>query len=250
MTRVVISVATTTYYQRGQDRLGAALKELGETGRFWRFIPPDWPQHKKVPYAFKAYALKEASEHADLLLWCDACMIPVRPLGPLWERIERDGYWMGKDGWNNYEWTADSGYPDLFPEFQRSSNYDGDSARAQNRAIPHVCATAFGLNLKHAKGKAFLEEYYRLASQTKAFCGPWRNANHPNHAAVVGDWGGRMLPCGPPDVRGHRHDQTAASVIAWRLGFELTEPPNVMTWGDPEEAVEEETFLIAHGDYA
>ena len=44
------------------------------------------------------------------LLWCDACIVPVRPLEPLWEKIERDGYWFCANGWSNYEWTAALAY--------------------------------------------------------------------------------------------------------------------------------------------
>jgi len=50
-------------------------------------------------------------------------------------------------------------------------------------------------------------------------------------------------------VRGHRHDQTAASVIAWRLGFELTNPPNIFAYGRAGEAHDERTILLADGSY-
>jgi hypothetical protein len=203
-----------------------------------------------VPYAFKAYALEDLrKEGADLVIWADACIVPIRSMEPLWEKIERDGYWFMRNGYTNYEWTADSAYPDLFPELVR-----GSLAREVNKTIPHVVATSFGLNLQSEIGKAFLDEYYRLASTTRALCGPWQNSNAPNVAGRNTDrW---SAPCGPPDVSGHRHDQTAASVIAWRLGMKLTEWPEFFSYAKYRDDgsfhladQDEKTILCAAGAY-
>jgi len=198
-------------------------------------LPVGCPSHSDVPYAFKAYALMEASRQYDMLLWADASIVVTRDMAPLWERIKRDGYWISANWWNNYHWTAESAYADLFPGMTI------DAARDQNKQIMHVCATAFGLNTKSEIGNAFLLEYYRLASQTKAFCGPWLNSNCDADQRGLG---GRSGPCGPPDVRGHRHDQTAASVIAWRLGMKWTQGPEVFSY---PEGANETTILIAEG---
>jgi hypothetical protein len=163
----------------------------------------------------------------NTLLWADACIVP-RDLTPLFERIERDGYWMSKNGWMNSEWTADSAYADL------------SVTKEENARIPHVVATAFGISLRHFKGAAFLAEYLRLA-QTNAFCGPWWNSNRGEYAGRDG-----AAPCGDASVRGHRHDQAAASVIAWKLGFELTDPPNWFSYKGEET---EDTVLVADGNY-
>lgn len=256
MTRAVVSVATTPHYQKGMARLRSSTFIDGETWT-WARHPEGCPAHSEVPYAFKAFAMRSAvtQYRADLLLWCDASILPIRSLEPLWERIERDGYWFSKNGWSNYEWTADSAYPDLFPDrFNAFDRYADalEDARAVNRIVPHVVATSFGLNVKHPKGKAFLDEYYRLASETKAFCGPWTNANY---GIKVDRYDGvRVAPCGPPDVRGHRHDQTAASVIAWRLGMELTDPPQWFAYSKRRadgtlnlSDQDERTILLADG---
>lgn len=244
MTRAIVNVSTGDHYQRGQSRLVyAASCELKETVLAWGKEPSGCPPHSQVPYAFKGYALKAVADKGyDLLLWCDASILPIRSLEPLWERIERDGYWMSNNGFTNYEWTADSAYEELFiPEVMNGCGIS--ELRYLNEQIPHVVATAFGLNVRHPKGRAFLDEYYRLASETKAFCGPWKNSNAPG--APPAD--GRICaPCGPPDVRGHRHDQTAASVIAWRLGFELTNPPEIIAYRGGET---EKTILVADGGF-
>ncbi|HTF64552.1 MAG TPA: hypothetical protein VK638_17860 [Edaphobacter sp.] len=223
--RCVVNVATGRFVI-GQNRLDSLLTV--PLVKWTDHLPPTSPAHNDVPYAFKAWALYEASKQYTTLLWADACIVP-RDLTPLFERIEREGYWMSRNGWTNAEWTAESAYEDL------------GITREENARIPHVVATAFGISLKHAKGAGFLGGYLRLA-QANAFRGPWWNSNHPEHGNNPG-----AVPCGDETVRGHRHDQSCASVIAWKLGFELTEPPN---WFSYKGAETVDTVLIADGDYA
>lgn len=225
MSRCVVNVATGRYVI-GQNRLSALLTV--PLVKWSDHLPPTSPAHEDVPYAFKAWALYEAMRMGySTLLWCDACIVP-RDLTPLFERIERDGYWMSRNGWTNAEWTAASAYEDL------------GVTREENARIPHVVATAFGISLRHFKGVSFLAGYLRLA-QTNAFRGPWWNSNHPEHGKNAG-----AEPCGGGAIRGHRHDQTAASVLAWQLGFDLTEPPEIFSYLGGET---EQTCLIADGAY-
>lgn len=236
MRRAVVCVGTGRY-TAGLDRLKALTAQLDPEAQFagWNTLPDNWPSHDEKPYAFKAYALKTAALGADLLLWCDAAITPVKSLEPLWERIERDGYWMPLNGWTNYEWTADSAYADLFPDMSIAA------AREINKMFTQVVATAFGINVKHPIGKIFLEEYYRLAN-TNAFCGPWTNTNCPE-AAKWNQHPSRMGNCGPADVLGHRHDQTAASLIAWRLKMKLDQCPGIFSYPPAKE----DTILLAVG---
>jgi hypothetical protein len=199
-------------YTRGQDRLleSPFIADVA-TCCFRNQMPPGSPSHRDKQYAFKGYALAEAAQQgATVLLWADACILPIRSLEPLWDKIERDGYWISRNGFSNYTWTADTAYADLgvTPE--------------ENRSIEHVVATSFGLSLEHPTGKRIFDEYFRLA-QTNAFKGPWKNGTRVpfNH---------RTAPCGPPDVMGHRHDQTALSVCAWREGCVLTNPPEFFAY--------------------
>src|ERR1700675_1035100 len=99
MTRAVCCVATTAHYQKGMARLIYAADEWTSVDAFWKKEPEGCPPHAEVPYAFKAYALKSAAEYSDLLLWADASILPIRSLEPLWERIERDGFWIARNGW-------------------------------------------------------------------------------------------------------------------------------------------------------
>lgn len=216
--RCIVSVAAGLNlagepYAKGLARL-IASPLLYSTLMTWRdALPHGSPSHQDVPYAFKAYALKTAADQGfDTLLWCDACIVPgARSFNDLWEKIETQGYWFSRNGYWNSEWTAESAYADL------------GVTHEENAAIPHVVATAFGLSLKHSAGREFLDEYFRLA-QTKAFCGPWS--------------GGIGVQ--------HRHDQTAAGVLAWRLKMQLTDPPE---WFAYRKGETEKTVLVADGNY-
>jgi hypothetical protein len=230
---VIVNVAIGSRWNQnypiGQARLRTALGPEGENFDAMRFYtngyPAGCPTHQDVPFAFKAYALKEASAYGDQLLWCDACIVPIRSLKPIWDRAEKYGVWLGKNGWKNSDWTADSALQDLF------ETVDVPTARVINQNIEHVVATAFALDLRHVDGRAFLAEYFRLASETRAFCGPVKDPRTKG---------------GPVPGITHRHDQTAASVIAWRLGIPLTSPPEFFAYRGAET---DKTILVADGNY-
>lgn len=261
MKRAVVCVATTPHYQRGMRRLAMMESHTLKAERIlWSVEPDGSPKHADVPYAFKAYALQHAAEHADVLLWADACILPIRDMEPLWKRIEEQGAWFCNNGYSNHEWTAKSAYPDLFhTDVDFGDGWNLDQAIKLNRTIKHVVATTFGLNVRHPKGAAFLREYFRLASTTRAFCGPWGNTawTEADGSKPYSDpHNARYALCGPADVRGHRHDQTAASVIAWRLGMELTDPPSPFAYakfnaqGNYNPADQDQsTILVANGKY-
>lgn len=220
MKGMVVNVATGPHYIKGQQRLTAKVGSGAHVLAWTDNLPEGSPSHAEVPYAFKAFALQDAAARGNsLLLWADSSILPIAPLGPLFDRIYEQGYWISRNGWMNSEWTADSAYADLGVD------------RQENETIPHVVGTAFGINVHHPKGRTILDEYLRLA-KTQAFCGAWRNC--PD------------TPCGPAGVLGHRHDQTALSVIAWQLGLELTNPPDIFAYKGGEVA---STILLADGDY-
>ncbi len=250
MNRAVVNVSTTPYFARGQQRLAKALDQHGHCDFLYLTkLPAESPTHEAVPFAFKYHALYPWRDKMDALIWADCSILPVRSLEPLWQHIEAHGAMVMNCGWSNYEWTADSAYPDLFPE-EPWGGERIDAARILNRTIKHVVGGFFGLSMKHPVGRAILDEMYRLA-QTKAFCGPTINANSStaNEAQQFRDTP-YCGPCGPSDVRGHRHDQTALSVVAWRNGVQLVDPPQFLVYGKPEVATDERTVCVADGSYA
>ena len=261
--RAIVSVATDSWTV-GQERLVREFRAFGEANviTWTNRLPMGCPPHRDrgllaahrslcTPYAFKAYAMHIAAETGNrMLLWADACIRPLRPLDEIWARVERDGVWICRNGWRNSDWTADSAYADLFTTADLTGCDDDirpplQAYRELNQTIPHVVATTFALDTEHPKGRAFLDEYFRLASKTQAFRGPWRNTNCPSQmTGVATDHAAGH--CGPATTLGHRHDQTAAAVIAWRLGIPLCDPPDGFAYAKSET---DKTVLIADGVY-
>lgn len=232
--RIVVNVSTGEFVA-GALRLRKAVEAQGagaETILWLDTLPSNCPSHSASPFAFKPYALREASDQEEhcSILWVDASIYPIRSMAPLWQKIENDGYYLCNNGWSNGEWTADTAYDDL------------GISREDNWKVKHCVAGVIGLDTRHQVARSFMEEYLRL-SRTKAFQGPTWNSNHPESVKNRG-----ARPCGPPEVRGHRHDQTAASVIAWKLGMQLSDPPAFFSYkgGGPPDP---RTILYAVGPH-
>jgi hypothetical protein len=233
--RAVVTVATGRYLI-GAKRLRGRLQELNEKHLFWfNELPAASPPHKTHPYGFKAAALDQAAEYYDTMLWADACIYPLLPLDRIWDRAERTGAWIANNGFRNVEWTADAAYPAL------------GITRAENEGISHVVATAFAISLRHSVGRSILREYSRICLRTDALRGPWMNSDVLPMPVVGGV--PRIGYCGGPEVLGHRHDQTVLSVIAWRLGVELTQCPDFFGYGKIGEPADPRTILLADGAY-
>lgn len=261
--RVVVNVATGEHYMKGQRRLSTRLAELDEEYILFRDrLPDDSPAHRERPYAFKAAALAKANRCGfDQILWCDASILPLRPLEPVWAHAAEHGVWMLRNGYSNYQWTADEAYPYLFPEWfsadaERLASVEDrmELARAENRKIEHVMAGAIVVDLRHERGRAFLLEYLRLCIHTPACRGPWTNLNAthaPTRYTVPRAWrpDERECPCGPRDVLGHRHDQTVASVVAHRLGVVLTDPPVLCSYPPADRRPDPRTVIWMDGNY-
>lgn len=252
--RIVVNVATTEHYRRGQARLVKAVQELDPAATFglWNGVPHGSPEHHETNYAFKAHALKAMAQTGATLLWCDSSIVPIASLETIWEKIEADGVWIPLNSSQppvNYLWTADSAYADLFVRHAKASDEEFmRDMRELNKQIPHCATTAFGISLAHQNGGWFLDQFTRYAA-TRAFHGPWINAlnveqmaRHPNAYHNLA----RCSACGPPEVKGHRHDQTAASVIAWSLGIVPTVQPDLFAYKGCEGP---NTRLVADGDY-
>jgi len=217
MNRLIVTVGTGGY-ARGVARLKGIVTDPIKA--WTHTLPPGSPTHADTPYAFKAFALKYARDFgADLVMWMDASIKPIRSLDPLWALIEKQGYWFSANWWPNGEWCSDAALP-LF-----------GMTREESMTHMHVAATAFGLNLRSEVGAAFLDDYMRYATNG-AFRGPWKNDNGQASS--------------DPRVRGHRHDQTAASVICWRRGMTLTNPPEWFAYRGGES---EKTVLLVDGAY-
>jgi hypothetical protein len=164
-----------------------------------------------VPFAFKPYCLAEAREHGGkLLLWLDSSCVAVRSLEPIFEQIERDGYILFRNGSHRVgEWASDEALGAL------------GLSRDQAMEMPEVNAAVIGLNTSSPVSNSFLERWHRAAREGLAFRGVSDQLHdRKDYQNVKWNRGARVSP--DPRVRGHRHDQTVAGVLATQLGMRLS----------------------------
>jgi len=187
-------------YIKGQARLKRTFLEHGYKGDFAFYTDESQlgcPMHKKMPYAFKAYALMEQFKKGyDILIWADSLITLERPFQSVLKRIKKNGYILPLNGWTTGQWCSDSALKTL------------DITREEAFNIPHLMACLMAWDCSVERNRIFLESYLARAKDG-TFQGDWKN----NNKQVSTD--ARVL--------GHRHDQTAASVIAFKLGMKFDE---------------------------
>jgi len=222
MKRAVVCYGVGAWHPRGVARLVKSLSDVGEAAEpaTWTEHPAGCPAHQDLPYAFKPWAMNYAMDMGfDQAIWVDASCWAIRPLWPLWQKITDDGYLLFLGGWTAGEWCTDAALEPL------------GVTREQALTIPAIHAGAIGLDFRNRMAREFLSEWMRLSLDGVTFPGPWSNKN--NEASA------------DPRVLGHRHDQTAASVLAARYGWTLTHCP----WGFAfwTETPHAETIIVARG---
>ena len=209
MKTCVVSVAIGSWYPRGQVRLAKSLTEQGYNGDllFWNGeYPPGSPTHREAPYAFKICALEHARARGyDVALWADCSIWFVKPPTPLFDTIGERGYWFMTQGWNVGQWCSDDALPKL--KITREAAFK----------MPMVAATFFGLDFRSEDSIKVLE-WQRSRCDDGTFVGSWTNELQ------------QVSMC--PGVLGHRHDQTALSVIIHKRGLVMDYPPSFFAYQD------------------
>ncbi|MBP1687535.1 MAG: hypothetical protein H6Q33_3678 [Deltaproteobacteria bacterium] len=212
----IISVATRhKRYPEALVRLRESVLRSGFTGEFlcWPpgVLPDGCPPHLDTPFAFKPYGFHEACRRGkDLVLWLDASCVVVRKLDRLFQTIADEGHVLFRNGdFALGEWASDQ----ALGHFEVS--------REHAMSMHEVNAAALGLNMKNQTAVDFLEQWYRAAKQGLPFRGV-RDAlgTWEDYAAIKWNRGNKVSA--DPRVRGHRHDQTVAGLLAHKLGMKLT----------------------------
>lgn len=210
--RAILNVATGRYVGL-QDRLVKSLQSAGWSGGLLTWtdaLPPGSPSHEEAPYGFKLYAIAEALKQGYLsVLWLDAPCVAAKPLGQVFEKIERDGHCFVSGDERLGNWASD----DCLAAF----GIPRDAAMS----MPLLNGAFIGLDLEHARTR----EWFRRITQ-QCGNGLFKGAALTEHA--------------PADVRarnvdkdtghlsddrrcwGHRHDEAVGSCLAPLLGMDFT----------------------------
>jgi hypothetical protein len=211
--KMVVSFADgASYYAKAMMRLEQSLRQVGFGGEFERFKGiNDYshigsPFHKgspdAVPYAFKAYSIKKAMEDgADLILWCDSVVYATKSIHPIFQYIKNNGYlFFNNIGYTIGDYTSDA----CLRQWGMS--------RKEAFESPMLMACVLGFDVHHWRAKEFLNKYIAAASDGFSYPGDWYN----NNLQVSNDL----------RVKGHRHDQSVASILVKQMGLEVTNAQN------------------------
>lgn len=221
--KLILNVAFGSY-SGDQQSLLTSIRAVGEDAPVRLFTsevevgaPPHQPTHH---YVFKPYAFRKVEgEGARLVLWLDARIRVIRPLTWIWEAIEKQGYFFIDNGANVGSWSSD----DCLAYFGIS--------REQALDTPELTGCVIGLDLLNPVASRFLDEW-QLAAVNGAFGGDWCNDKHQ----VSTD----------DRVKGHRHDQTCASIIAHQLGM-TTLTRDVLWYYQQDQKPPETAFFVNGG---
>lgn len=204
--RAIVNVAAGGRYPQGQERLSRSLDDIGEKAERIFFTSFPGETHVSVPYGFKIDAFREAERRGyEQILWMDSSCSVKRDLKDAWDQIERDGYLLGQEGWSVGQWCNEI--------VREKAGY----TREQLLGMTLVEGKFIGLDLTHEKGRSFLHSWEKTRDEG------WFN----------GSWSD------------HRHDITAAGIIAHELGLNLT--PHLISLPRPHDPGPPEAFCFAQG---
>jgi hypothetical protein len=216
---VIATVALGHWYPRGVERMRREFERVSpgyEIQAWVDKLPPGAPGSvvedgwDYTAYCAKPFALKAALDSgADIAILMDAAFYPIRPIQPLVDHIAKTGYYLCNNGATLGEWCSDRAL-----ELQ---GIDRDEAFQ----IPEVSSYCVGINARRTKWVRehtwnakpclwIIDGWARQATQRGLFEGP-HTAGSPldksrrNVGFVSND----------PRVKGHRHDQSGLSMIAW-----------------------------------
>ena len=203
--RCVINLSTEKYW-KGQDRLVKSIYKYSDYVVFAYSNVEDVgaPPHKENNYAFKPYSFIKAYEMGHRqILWLDASIRAIKGIKPIFDIIDKDGYFFQNSGWINSRWTND-----------RALEYFGTNEGEM------LSSGVLGLDLDSEIGYKFFDQWTQ-AMRDGIFNGDWDN---------------------------HRHDQTCASLIAYKLGMKLQDGNTFFVYGKEDEpTISDKTVLLADG---
>jgi hypothetical protein len=180
---MIIVNFSTSQYLKGQKRLSDSISEPYLKLMFTQYEIIGSPTHQQSPYEFKIHAIEKAFEIDPIVLWVDSSMWRVGDLSIIENLIKQDGYFLSEAGHYAGRWTND---------FARSYFQVTEKEMKQEQGgITMFSAGLLGLNIESEIAMEFFRQW-KASAIAGTFKGDWSN---------------------------HRHDMTAGSIIASRLGM-------------------------------
>lgn len=177
-------------------------------------------------YTAKPFALAHARQTgADIAILVDAAFFPIRPIQPLVDHIAQKGYYLCRNGATVGEWSSDRCLERM------------NVSRTKAMEIQEASGYCVGVNFANGRAIELVQRWCGFAADRLTFAGP--------HTAMGHEGRNRGDVSKDPSVKGHRHDQTALSILAHQLGMtELVERPRFTAYLGHESS---ETVLVNEG---
>ena len=222
MKKCILSLATKNgRYVDGLARLSNSLRDNADGIDFIGFVHEysvGAPLHAEHPYAFKIHCLQHARNLGyDQVLWLDTSAWAVAPLQPIFDIIDKEGYFFQNNGCMLGNWSNDN-----------LLAYAGLS-RDEAMDIPMVQGGFMGLNLKKEIGKNILKQLEE-AYLNGVFHGAWHNRDRTESQDE------RCL--------GHRHEQSALSAIVHFKGLKGQQGDQFVQYGGIYDKIINETIVL------
>lgn len=166
--KAVVNVSTQKY-RNGQERLYNSLKQYPVSLLFFHgekeigCLP-----HSQSMYGFKPYAMELArNAGATSVLWLDASMVAIKDISPIFDHIEKHGYFFQDSGWMNNQWTNDATF----------DYFDTDAG-------PMMSTGVLGLDFNNKLAIQFFE-YWMQSCKDGIFNGSHTNHRHDQTCASI-----------------------------------------------------------------
>lgn len=164
--RCVVNLSTEKY-RSGQERLVKSIngydiltyRSESEVGA---------PLHKENNYAFKVYSIiKAINEGYSQILWLDASIRAIKDITPIFDCIDKDGYFFQDSGWPNSRWTTD-----------KAKEYFGHNDGQM------LSSGVLGLDITHSLAYKFFD-LWSTSMLDGMFNGNWDNYRHDQTCASL-----------------------------------------------------------------
>lgn len=203
----IVSFSTSNFIT-GQKRLKQSLIANGYTGDFLFFDDSNKkiPLQKDVPYGFKPFVLNIAVQKGyKYILWLDSSIICIRNPKKIFSIIKKEGTFV----WSPYtakmgEWCSDIALNSF--NLQRETSFQ----------IDELCGAIYGFNTENPDAISLFNEWNAYANDKKTFLGIPKNIDYKESFTNK-----TLLVSKDERVKGHRHDQTALSFLAYKYKIPL-----------------------------
>ncbi len=184
-------------YLKNLARLGESLKHNFD-GEFLAFVGEETvgaPKHEQVPYAFKVYCIEKVWQTGlyKNILWLDTSCFAIKNVQPIFDEIEKDGMIFQDGGHFVNTWTNDF-----------TLKYFGITREEASKMKTMGNAGFLGMDMVNPIAVEFFKRW-EAAMKAGTFVGNWTNENKTESDS--------------PEVLGHRHDLSSASIIIHQMGI-------------------------------